>query len=86
MVIPPAKYFGTSPDLWLGLQEDYELDVAMDELVIREKPRRKARFSLNPLLVSRRALHTGPGDVDFEFIPRQGIGVVLADRLVCAFL
>jgi addiction module HigA family antidote len=27
-----AKFFGTSPELWLGLQKDYELDVAMDEL------------------------------------------------------
>jgi addiction module HigA family antidote len=27
-----AKFFGTSPDLWLGLQKDYELDVAMDEV------------------------------------------------------
>jgi addiction module HigA family antidote len=27
-----AKFFGTSPDVWLGLQKDYELDVAMDEL------------------------------------------------------
>jgi addiction module HigA family antidote len=27
-----AKFFGTSPDIWLGLQKDYELDVAMDEL------------------------------------------------------
>ncbi len=27
-----AKFFGNSPDLWLGLQKDYELDVAMDEL------------------------------------------------------
>jgi addiction module HigA family antidote len=26
-----AKFFGTSPDVWLGLQKDYELDVAMDE-------------------------------------------------------
>ena len=34
-----AKFFGTSPDLWLGLQKDYELDVAMDEvgeLIARE--------------------------------------------------
>jgi len=23
-----AKYFGTSPDVWLGLQKDYELRVA----------------------------------------------------------
>jgi addiction module HigA family antidote len=27
-----AKFFGTSPDVWLGLQKDYELDVAMDEI------------------------------------------------------
>jgi len=27
-----ARFFGTSPDVWLGLQKDYELDVAMDEL------------------------------------------------------
>lgn len=27
-----AKFFGTSPDIWLGLQKDYELDVAMDEM------------------------------------------------------
>lgn len=25
-----ARYFGTSPDLWLGLQQDYELDLARD--------------------------------------------------------
>lgn len=27
-----AKFFGTSPDVWLGLQKDYELDTAIDEL------------------------------------------------------
>ncbi|MGA9531977.1 MAG: HigA family addiction module antitoxin [Anaerolineales bacterium] len=27
-----ARFFGTSPELWLGLQKDYELDVAMDEM------------------------------------------------------
>ncbi|MFV9675313.1 MAG: HigA family addiction module antitoxin [Anaerolineales bacterium] len=27
-----AKFFGTSPDVWLGLQKDYELDVAIDEM------------------------------------------------------
>lgn len=27
-----AKFFGTSPEVWLGLQKDYELDVAMDEV------------------------------------------------------
>jgi addiction module HigA family antidote len=25
-----ARYFGTSPELWLGLQQDYELDLARD--------------------------------------------------------
>ncbi len=27
-----ARYFGTSPELWLGLQLDYELDVAKDTM------------------------------------------------------
>jgi len=27
-----ARYFGTSPQFWLGLQKDYELDVAADAL------------------------------------------------------
>lgn len=27
-----ARYFGTSPQFWLGLQGDYDLDMAMDEL------------------------------------------------------
>jgi antitoxin HigA-1 len=27
-----ARYFGTSPQFWLGLQNDYDLDVAADEL------------------------------------------------------
>jgi addiction module HigA family antidote len=27
-----ARFFGTSAEFWLGLQKDYELDVAMDEL------------------------------------------------------
>jgi addiction module HigA family antidote len=26
-----ARYFGSSAELWLGLQQDYELDVARDE-------------------------------------------------------
>ena len=26
-----ARFFDTSPELWLGLQKDYELDVAIDE-------------------------------------------------------
>src|SRR3989304_4939236 len=27
-----ARYFGTTPQFWLGLQSDYDLDVASDEL------------------------------------------------------
>ena len=27
-----ARYFGTSPQFWLGLQSDYDLDVAADLL------------------------------------------------------
>ena len=27
-----AKYFGTSPQFWMGLQTDYDLDLAEDEL------------------------------------------------------
>jgi addiction module HigA family antidote len=27
-----ASYFGTSPQFWLGLQNDYDLDVARDAL------------------------------------------------------
>jgi addiction module HigA family antidote len=27
-----ARYFGTSPQFWLGLQADYDLDVVADEL------------------------------------------------------
>lgn len=30
-----ARYFGTSPQFWLGLQADYDLDVAMDVLGAR---------------------------------------------------
>jgi addiction module HigA family antidote len=27
-----SRFFGTTPEFWLGLQKDYELDVATDEL------------------------------------------------------
>ncbi len=36
-----ARYFGTSPQFWLGLQLDYDLDVAADEMgtqIEREVP------------------------------------------------
>ena len=41
-----ARYFGTSPEFWLGMQKDYDLQVARDEFeaeVEREvRPRGKA--------------------------------------------
>jgi len=41
-----ARYFGTSPEFWLGIQKDYDLQVARDEFeaeVEREvRPRGKA--------------------------------------------
>jgi addiction module HigA family antidote len=30
MALRLGRYFGTSAELWLGLQQDYELDVARD--------------------------------------------------------
>jgi antitoxin HigA-1 len=27
-----ARYFGTTPQFWLGLQSDYDLDIALDHL------------------------------------------------------
>ena len=30
MALRLARYFGTSPEFWLGLQQDYELDMARD--------------------------------------------------------
>ena len=30
MALRLARYFGSSPDLWLGLQLDFELDSAID--------------------------------------------------------
>ena len=41
-----ARYFGTSAEFWLGMQRDYDLQVARDEFeqaVVREvRPRTKA--------------------------------------------
>jgi antitoxin HigA-1 len=44
-----ARYFGTSPQFWLGLQSDYDLDLAMDALgdrlerEVRTHPRKARR-------------------------------------------
>lgn len=32
-----ARCFGSSPDLWLGLQQDFELETARDETGVRIK-------------------------------------------------
>ena len=41
-----ARYFGTSPEFWLGLQKDYNLQVARDgfeaEVDRQARPRGKA--------------------------------------------
>ncbi len=39
-----ARYFGTSPDLWMNLQKTYELDLARQQLgqAIRHIPQRPA--------------------------------------------
>jgi aminotransferase class I and II len=51
MALRLARYFGTSPELWLGLQQDYELDRARDTAAARiEKevlPRAKGTDSLS---------------------------------------
>jgi addiction module HigA family antidote len=36
-----ARYFGVTPQFWLGLQADYDLDVAADRL--RDRIRREVR-------------------------------------------
>lgn len=34
-----SRHFGTSPQFWLGLQMDYELDVAQEKLGMKPKHR-----------------------------------------------
>lgn len=41
-----ARYFGISPQFWLGLQADYDLDVAMDVLGERLEREVKARAAV----------------------------------------
>src|SRR3990172_9096403 len=43
-----ARYFGTTPDLWMNLQKTYELDLARKEVgnaikQIQQRPRRRPR-------------------------------------------
>jgi addiction module HigA family antidote len=42
-----ARYFGTSPDLWMNLQKNYELDLARQQLgkAIQHIPQRPAALA-----------------------------------------
>ena len=42
-----GRYFGTSPQFWLGLQVDYHLDVTADSLETRVKREVKPRAAAN---------------------------------------
>ncbi|MBI1741570.1 HigA family addiction module antidote protein [Candidatus Acetothermia bacterium] len=42
-----ARYFGMSPQFWLGLQADYDLDMAMDELGNRLEKEVKTHMSVD---------------------------------------
>lgn len=42
-----ARYFGTSPQFWMGLQSDYDLDVAADAIGNR------LEVEVRPMAVSR---------------------------------
>jgi len=48
-----ARYFGTTPDLWMNLQKTYELDLARQQLgkTIRHIPQRPA--ALAPMAAQR---------------------------------
>jgi antitoxin HigA-1 len=48
-----ARYFGTSPRFWIGLQGDYDLDVANDRL--GERLEREVRV---PALVKQKSMKT----------------------------
>lgn len=41
-----ARYFRTSPQFWLGLQTDYDLDIAIDELGDRLEKEVKTHVSV----------------------------------------
>jgi addiction module HigA family antidote len=42
-----ARYFGTTPQFWLGLQSDYDLDVASDDLGERLEQEVKIRAKVS---------------------------------------
>jgi addiction module HigA family antidote len=47
-----ARYFGTSPQFWLGLQSDYDLDVAADALGARLQREVQVRAEAGETLAS----------------------------------
>ena len=63
-----ARYFGTSPQFWLGLQRDYDLDIAEEALGERLKREvqvstmvREARVSYGPSSRHKPKSRVGPG-------------------------
>lgn len=42
-----ARFFGTSPQFWIGLQNDYDLDVAADAIG------KRLEVEVRPMAVSR---------------------------------
>ena len=58
MALRLARYFGTSPELWLGLQQDFELDVA------RERRRREWNAKYCHVQVRTAAEVAGPSTAD----------------------
>ena len=63
-----ARYFGMSPQFWLGLQMDYDLDVASDELADRldREVRLAASTQVNYLERRSKPRHSGAVDQKLE--------------------
>ena len=50
-----GKYFGVSPELWLGLQVDYDLRVAKRTTWLKAEPRVRCTARCRPVLSRRRS-------------------------------
>ena len=66
-----ARYFSNSPQFWLGLQMDYDLDIAADALGSRldREIKAQAQAKRNPFADLLPILSSRPGDVDRLRIP-----------------
>jgi antitoxin HigA-1 len=56
-----ARYFGVSPQFWMGLQSDYDLDVAID--ILGNRLEQEVRCSAIAERASEDAYRTKPGEV-----------------------